>query len=145
MALSLGHPRGTHSHFVIGCCLIPLRICGLKNNSRRITYEIRCVWGMPSLSPLSSLDPNVINKVKNVTFVRKSGKLLSDNWKGISMFSGKLKKCVSIIDLGPIYMEVGDPRWGGDQFRWGNPPVHIRSYGHPVYHVNLINLNWKII
>ena len=56
MALSVGHPRGTHSRYVIGCCLIPLGICGLKNNSRRITYGIGCVWGMPSLSPLSSLD-----------------------------------------------------------------------------------------
>ena len=28
-----------------------------KNNSRRITYGIGCVWGMPSLSPLSSLYP----------------------------------------------------------------------------------------
>ena len=27
-----------------------------KNNSRRITYGIGCVWGMPSLSPLSSLE-----------------------------------------------------------------------------------------
>ena len=26
-----------------------------KNNSRRITYGIGCVWGMPFLSPLSSL------------------------------------------------------------------------------------------
>ena len=52
----MGHPRGTHSRYVIGCCLIPLGICGLKNNSRRITYGIGCVWGMPSLSPLSSLD-----------------------------------------------------------------------------------------
>ena len=58
VALSVGHPRGTHSHYVIGCCLIPLGICGLKNNSRRITYRIGCVWGMPSLSPLSSLDLN---------------------------------------------------------------------------------------
>ena len=40
---------------MIGCCLIPLGICGLKNNSRRITYGIGCVWEMPSLSPLSSL------------------------------------------------------------------------------------------
>ena len=40
---------------VIGCCLIPLGICGLKNNSRRITFGLGCVWGMPSLSPLSSL------------------------------------------------------------------------------------------
>ena len=54
--MSVGHPRGTHSRFVIGCCLIPLEICGVKNNSRRITYGIGCVWGMPSLSPLSSLD-----------------------------------------------------------------------------------------
>ena len=55
VALSMGHPRGTHSRYVIGCCLIPLGICGLKNNSRRITYGIGCVWGIPSLSPLSSL------------------------------------------------------------------------------------------
>ena len=54
-ALSVGHPRGTHSRYVIGCFLIPLGIYGLKNNSRRITYGIGCVWGMPSLSPLSSL------------------------------------------------------------------------------------------
>ena len=32
----------------------PWDMC-LKNNSRRITYGIECVWGMPSLSPLSSL------------------------------------------------------------------------------------------
>ena len=56
MALSVGHPLGTHSRNVIGCCLIPLGICGLKNYSKRITHEIGCVWGMPSLSPLSSLD-----------------------------------------------------------------------------------------
>ena len=53
--MSVGHPRGTHLRYVIGCCLIPLGICGLKNNSRRITYGIGCVWGMPSVSPLSSL------------------------------------------------------------------------------------------
>ena len=34
----MGHPRGTHSRYVIGFCLIPLEICGVKNNSRRITY-----------------------------------------------------------------------------------------------------------
>ena len=33
--LSVGHPRGTHSRYVIGCFLIPLGICGLKNDSRR--------------------------------------------------------------------------------------------------------------
>ena len=55
VALSVGYPRGTHSRYVIGCCLIPVGICGLKNNSRRFTYGIGCVWGMPSLSPLSSL------------------------------------------------------------------------------------------
>ena len=53
--VSVVHPRGTHSRYVIGCCLIPLGICGLRNNSRRITYGIGCVRGMPSLSPLSSL------------------------------------------------------------------------------------------
>ena len=55
VALSVGHSRGTHSRYVIGCCLIPVGIWGLKNNSRRITYGIGCVWGMPSLSPLSCL------------------------------------------------------------------------------------------
>ena len=55
VALIVGHPRGTHSRYVTGCCLIPIGICGLKNISRRITYGIGCVWGMPSLSPLSSL------------------------------------------------------------------------------------------
>ena len=61
VALSVGHPRGTHSRYVIGCCLIPLGICGLKNNSRRITYGLGCVWGMPSLSPLSSLGLSYFN------------------------------------------------------------------------------------
>ena len=41
----MGHLRGTHSRYVIGCCLIPLEICGVKNNSRRITYGIGCRWG----------------------------------------------------------------------------------------------------
>ena len=54
VALSVGHQSGTHSRY--GCCLIPPGICGLKNNSRRITYGIGYVWGMPSLSPPSSLD-----------------------------------------------------------------------------------------
>ena len=54
-SISVHTERGTHSRYVIGCCLIPLGICGLKNNSRRITYGIGCVWRMPSLSPLSSL------------------------------------------------------------------------------------------
>ena len=61
VALSVGHPRGTHSRYVIGCCLIPLEICGVKNNSKRITYGIGCIWGMPSLSPLQSLEPNSFN------------------------------------------------------------------------------------
>ena len=55
----MGHPRGTHSHYVIGCCLTPLGICGLKNNSRRITYGIGCVWGDAFSVPfiLSCLKP----------------------------------------------------------------------------------------
>ena len=55
VAVSVDHPRGTHSRYVIGCCLIPFGICGVKNNSRRITYGIGYVWRMPSLSPLFSL------------------------------------------------------------------------------------------
>ena len=53
--MSVGHPRGTHLRYVIGCCLIPLGIYGLKNISRRITDRTGCVWGMPSLPLLSSL------------------------------------------------------------------------------------------
>ena len=73
MALSVGHPRWTHSRYVIGCCLIPLEICGVKNNSRRITYGIECVWRMPSLPRLSSLDWNCF-----LSSVAKGGK-----WKKI--------------------------------------------------------------
>ena len=61
MALSVGHPPGTHSRYVIGCCLISLGIYGLKNNSRRITHGIGCVWGMPFLFPLSSLGSDELN------------------------------------------------------------------------------------
>ena len=61
--MSEGHPRGTHSHYVIGCCLIPLGICGLKNNSRRITYGIGCVGGC-LLCPLYPLLPRVNNSNK---------------------------------------------------------------------------------
>ena len=32
-----------------------------KNNSRRITCGIGCVWGMPSPSPLSSLDDSILS------------------------------------------------------------------------------------
>ena len=60
-----GSERGSRARntfaLVIGCCLIPLGICGLKNNSRRITYGIGFVWGKPSLSALSSLDWNESN------------------------------------------------------------------------------------
>ena len=46
---------------------MPLGIWGLKNNSRRITYGIGCVLGMPSLSPLSSLgDNNTVEKYQEV-------------------------------------------------------------------------------
>ena len=41
----MGHPRGTHSRYVIGICLIPLGIYGRKNNSRRITYVIGWCMG----------------------------------------------------------------------------------------------------
>ena len=68
VALSVGHPRGTHSRYVIGCYLIPLGICGLKNNSRRITYGIGCVWGMPSLSPVSSLAESEYQDLKRQEF-----------------------------------------------------------------------------
>ena len=71
VALSVGHPRGTHSRYVIGCYLIPLGICGLKNNSRRITYGIGCVWGMPSLSPLSSLAESEYQDLKRQGHCRK--------------------------------------------------------------------------
>ena len=62
---SVSHPRGTHSRYVIGRCLIPLGICGIKNNSRRITYGIGCVWRMPSLSPLSSLGGKLMDSLSS--------------------------------------------------------------------------------
>ena len=73
VALSVDHPRGTHSRYVIGCCLILLGICGLKNNSRRITHGIGCVWGMYSLSSLSSLD---------VSTCTTASITLTENWQG---------------------------------------------------------------
>ena len=64
-----GSTRETHSRYVISCCLIPVGICGLKNNSRRITYWIGCVWGIPSLSPVSSLARTAVRKfVRRETF-----------------------------------------------------------------------------
>ena len=39
-------------------------------------------------------------------------------------------------NLGPVYMEVGDPRRRGYPPRWGNPPVHIISY------FTLITFTW---
>ena len=43
MALSVGHPRGTHSRYVIGCCLIPLGICGLKNQEQEVQRLLKFV------------------------------------------------------------------------------------------------------
>ena len=37
-----------------------------------------------------------------------------------------------LVDLGPVYMEVGPSGRRGNPLRWGNPPVHI------IYHFNLI-------
>ena len=65
MALSVGHPRRTHSRYMIGCCPISLGICGLKTNSRRITYGRGCVRRMRSLSPLSSLASNLCGLISN--------------------------------------------------------------------------------
>ena len=67
----MGLPRGTHSRYLIGCCLIPLGICGLKNNSRRITYRIGCVWRTPSLSPLSSLTLNSTDSYNQLSKKKK--------------------------------------------------------------------------
>ena len=74
--MSVGHLRGTHSRYVIGCCLIPLGICGLKNNSRRITYGIGCVRGMPFLSPLSSLASNLSWNTETQKVVNKANKIV---------------------------------------------------------------------
>ena len=45
---------------VFGVLAKIIRACKQENNdyvnSRQITYGIGCIWGMPSLSPLSSLD-----------------------------------------------------------------------------------------
>ena len=43
------HPRNIHASREVTLSFYS------KNNSRRITYGIGCIWGMPSLSPLQSL------------------------------------------------------------------------------------------
>ena len=48
----------------------------LKNNSRRITYGIGCVWGMPSLSPLSSLVSNLSWNTETQKVVNKANKIV---------------------------------------------------------------------
>ena len=88
------HPRGTHSRYVIGCCLIPLGICGLKNNSRRITYVIVCVWGMPSLSPLSSLDLPTWKNSKN------------ENRENVSRARDSLSAIIAYSDRYPPYIDL---------------------------------------
>ena len=59
-SVSVGYPRGTHSGHIIGCYPISLGSvqCGRrsKNNSRHITDGKGHVLGMPSVSPLFSLD-----------------------------------------------------------------------------------------
>ena len=54
-----------------------------KNNSRRITYGTGCVWGMPSLSPLTSLGLYVKMKIKqNLTNVISTKIILgSQSWQ----------------------------------------------------------------
>ena len=47
-----------------------------KNNSRRITYGIGCVWGMPSLSPISSLDFSAITRILHFVVFFKLGLLV---------------------------------------------------------------------
>ena len=87
VALSVGHPRGTHSRYMIGCCLIPLGICGLKNSSRRITYGIGCVRRMPSLSPLSSLGGKwIVAKIERFVLTRRAGSVLW--WMTLSDYFG---------------------------------------------------------
>ena len=46
VALSMGHPRGTHSRNVIGCCLIPLGSCGLKAGLKITRDELPMEWGV---------------------------------------------------------------------------------------------------
>ena len=84
MALSVGHLRGTHSLYVIGCCLIPFRICGLKNNSRQITCGIGCVWGC-LLCPLYPLLPHHIQDQRFNDFKNDTTKLSVDKAKLTSL------------------------------------------------------------
>ena len=39
VALTAGHPRGTHSRYVIGCCLIPLGSMVLKMTRDELPTE----------------------------------------------------------------------------------------------------------
>ena len=51
--LSVGYPRGEHSGYMTGCCLISLRSVQRgnrsKNSLRHITYGKGHIWGIPSL------------------------------------------------------------------------------------------------
>ena len=60
-----------------------------KNNSRRITYGIGRLWGMPSLSPLSSLGCRLLANEK-----------IPDNEHNVF---NKLQKSESIINVGIIF------------------------------------------
>ena len=54
VALSVGHPRETHSRYVIGCCLSPLRSVVLKITRDELPMEQGVYGGCP-LCPLYSL------------------------------------------------------------------------------------------
>ena len=60
-----------------------------KNNSRRITYGIGRLWGMPSLSPLSSLGCRLLANEK-----------IPDNEHNVF---NKLQKSESTINVGIIF------------------------------------------
>ena len=74
VALSVGHPRGTYSRYLIGCCLIPPGICGLKNNlETTYLWNRSCMGDAFSVPFILSCYNRIIHKFKSLipfTFCR---------------------------------------------------------------------------
>ena len=79
-----------------------------KNNSRRITYGIGRVWGMPSLSPLSSLETKLFHSIAEMFFAFFSQKnSLSKTFLVECLRSG----AASCIKRREFWREIHTPLW----------------------------------
>ena len=62
-------------NFLVTCRCQRVNTCTITNNNNTctITYGIECVWGMPSLSTLSSIDVSLYHLSRNKPTVSHSG------------------------------------------------------------------------